>query len=134
VARRLPERLEQRVLGRDAERLGVVDNRDAPRAAARARAQPGNKLAHLLDQHFAAAFSARNGDKVGMHTRGDLHARRATLASPGRRGARTLGAATAPRRFSSLAHRAILDSAAEAGPRRALAQERVSKTARDHRL
>src|ERR1700757_3478711 len=100
MAGRFLERLEQRVLGRDAERLGVVDYRDAPRAAARPRAQTGDELAHLLDQHFAAAFGACDGDKVGMYARGNLHARRATLASRSRPGTRTFGAASAARRFS----------------------------------
>src|SRR6202043_146608 len=105
MAGRLFERLEQGVLGRDAERLGVVDDRDAPRATAWPRAQPRDKLAHLLDEHFATALGARHSGEVRMHARSDLHTGRATLAS--RR--RWAGAAAAPRCLPGLAHRAILN-------------------------
>ena len=132
MAGRFLQRLEQRILGRDAERLGVVDNRHAPCAAAWPRAQPRDQLAHLLNQHLASAFGARKAGEVRMHPARDLHARRATLAS--RRRARARCGAASTSRFSRLAHRAILHPATEAGTGRAFAQERMREAARYHRL
>src|SRR5581483_12090959 len=117
---RLLERLEERVLSRDVQRFGIVDDRDANRGAGGLEPEPSDKLANLIDQDVGAVCRAFDPFEIRMHSGGDLDAGRAAFAS------RALLRACAPapggRGGSGLAHGASRNTATKLTAARSLAQ------------